>query len=524
MNKKVYSLLLATTVITTSVTSVLGFGGTYPVHPQYETMTQQITLRKQSGTPSDSDYIFSVGGKKFILLDKDVEGNYFVMTDDLYGKHAFDTTYADKPVIKTRKQNGTYIDGPAYDVDDNEWMFDTTDPDNIGYWLNNDFLANGNGEGNMLPDEIKNNIVEYTWQVEGMKAARDWTANMHFDSKHKVTYANDFAKSKVTEPYQVTGKLSLMSHTEYLQYQDIIGFIHGDDLWKGFMLRTPHALVTGNKDTQKEIYYTYGETLVKNGDAGSSMCMFVDDIPSKVNMFVRPVMWLDKDFFKNVKIDIATAGKYEKEELSKLTFEELISTYSLDDIKSLKTVTVPAPQITEAKIHGTAAVGSTLSLDYKFTPYTGGAEKDSEIYWLEKSEEGYKVVATNSKKYIVEKAGTVIECAIIPKDESGACGTMVVAGSGVTGIKAKSFILSDMVVTDEKVTVKFTVPEGEDANARLICVVHDENNKLVSVSAKDVVAENDMTEEIALFPKNAGESVTVMILAKDNQPVLVIKK
>lgn len=520
MNKKVCRVLLSLLTVSMSVSSAFAFGGTYPEHPQYAGMAEQGTSTKESNTESDSRNVFSVDGKRFILLDTDKDGNYFVMTDDLYGKYTYDTTYTDKPVIKTRKANGTFIDGPAMDVDDAEWMFDTEDDTNIGYWLNNDFWKNGNGEGYLLPEDIKNNVIEAVWQVEGMKAVRGWTANLNFDSKYKVTYANDFTKSRVTEPYQVTGKLALMSYTEYLKYQNIIGLKHNEDSWRGFMLRTPHAVING--DTSK-IFYTYGGGMVKNNTSGG-MLTCVNDTPATASMFVRPVMWLDNDFFKNVKVDISTAGQYPMEEIRKLSIDEMLNIYTFDEIKLINSVSGPSPKITDIKIIGTPAVGSILYLDYDFVPYTGGDEGESKIYWLVGDEDnGYKIALTDEKKYTVTEAGKKVKCVVIPCDESGIYGEIAEVDAEAETIDAKTFVISDIELTDEKLTVKLTAL-GSVANARMICALYDANGKLISVNAEKVSVETDTEAEITLFEKNEGEKMSVMVLAEENQPVLIIQE
>ena len=72
---------------------VSAFGGTYPVHPEYSGVRGQEYSLKMGWTSTDENYLFTVDGKSFILLDTDDEGNYFVMTEDEYGKHAVDTSY-----------------------------------------------------------------------------------------------------------------------------------------------------------------------------------------------------------------------------------------------------------------------------------------------------------------------------------------------------------------------------------------------------------------------------------------------
>ena len=103
-----------------------------------KTEIPQITAdqaEQYKNTPSE--YLFEVDGVKLILLDILHDGQYYVMMENSVGARPFDT-----------RGNGK--------------AFDTTAQENIGYWLNNDFLS-----GNYLPESVKSYITNANWTTEG---------------------------------------------------------------------------------------------------------------------------------------------------------------------------------------------------------------------------------------------------------------------------------------------------------------------------------------------------------------------
>ena len=145
--KRIVSML---TVASISLTSFMTAWAEYPEHKK---LNDQIVIRGLEVGPSPTENIFSVDGKKFILLDVTENGNYFVITEDNYGTRAF-------------VDNASEIDIGGWDCADSEWDYDPERENSVAYWLNNEFLANGNGDGNVLPEEIVKNLVESEWVVE----------------------------------------------------------------------------------------------------------------------------------------------------------------------------------------------------------------------------------------------------------------------------------------------------------------------------------------------------------------------
>ena len=124
------------------------------------------------------EYVFTVDGQDFILLDADDSG-FAVLAKDAYGSMSFDTSKA----------------SARLDMDS-----DT----NIGAWLNNEFFENGNG-GKALPQQIKDSIVE---------------------TEYKTTCLDNGIKE-----YTVRAKISLLSLEEYNRYAYKIGAAETGGAW-----------------------------------------------------------------------------------------------------------------------------------------------------------------------------------------------------------------------------------------------------------------------------------------------------
>ena len=181
------------------------------------------------------EYIFSVDGKKFILLDQD-EGEYYIMAYDFYGGHAFDV-----------------------DSTSQACKFDPNSENNIGYFLNHEFLESGN-DGNILPDSVMQYIdMERNWATEPLTSG--------------------------TPSYSFTAGISLLSQTELVYYASKIGVADQapSGTW-GWWLRTKRS----STDT---VLCALCDTVGSTGSTG----------PTKAGPLIRPVFYLKHDFFQNVK-------------------------------------------------------------------------------------------------------------------------------------------------------------------------------------------------------------------------------
>ena len=117
--------------------------------------------------------LFSIENQeeRYILLDSTDEG-FYVLTQMYYGTRAFDP--------------------------DDTSRFDVEDPNNMGYFLNNEFLRDGK-DGKRLPDEIQTHLVEREWDIE-----------------------EGYPGLQGAEAYKVKAKVASLSRAEWEKYSSIV--------------------------------------------------------------------------------------------------------------------------------------------------------------------------------------------------------------------------------------------------------------------------------------------------------------
>lgn len=160
----------------------------------------------------------------------------------------------------------------------NSQRYSTERETNIGYWLNHDFLEAGNGES--LPEGIKAYINEHTWITNNIVSSAE----------------------RGIETTQDKAKLSLMSIEEFNQYSGRFGV--ADDMEYRWWLRSSS---NGTQALCADI------VKARAGEAG-----FTTRYDMTASLSVRPVFYLDKEFFANVKIDAYTAGTQIKDMILEL--------------------------------------------------------------------------------------------------------------------------------------------------------------------------------------------------------------
>ncbi|MEG1880104.1 MAG: hypothetical protein RR145_02165 [Oscillospiraceae bacterium] len=174
--------------------------------------------------------------------------------------------------------------------------------DEMAGYLNNEFLTKGSSTGQKLPTPIIENIFyDNTWKIE----EKMW---------------------EDTTERGVKGGVALLSAHELKQYCSKIGLY--EDQGKAYWLRTPlgppgdgnHVLCTSSDEPNTGLVFTQN---------------------SMTEQGIRPIFYLNKNFFANVKIDTATMGSdvaktirenYTKRDLMKLyTLQELEETFGFGD-------------------------------------------------------------------------------------------------------------------------------------------------------------------------------------------------
>ena len=195
-------------------------------------------------TPEENLFYLEGYENGFILLDVGItdESKFLVMTREGYGTVQFDGDATQK--------------------------FDVNDPNNIGYFLNNEFM-------NRTYDNMPPEIIE------------------HIDKNHTWVTEPGSPDGNCPEEYETTCGITVMSMTEAELYNGMYGV--QDDFTVGWWLRTAR-----------------GDGLPK---AGLSMRVSNDQYLGRAFEYftdgleqIRPLFYLDKDFFKDVRLDVERVG------------------------------------------------------------------------------------------------------------------------------------------------------------------------------------------------------------------------
>ena len=248
----------------------------------------------------DNKYKFTIAetGEKFILLDTTAgaDGKFFVLANKSYGSHKFDSS--GKTASASQK-------------------FDPADTTNIAYWLNNDFVANGN------PVTDAEGTVTAENKMSAVILEKDENGEYKYlDADHEWLTEAGKADGACPNDYIVKSALAFLSRQEFLQYKDKFGYKDGsgDNWW----------LRTGRASGKIDVFV--GSSTYK----GTFSNYAYNSGP------VRPVFYLNDEFFKNVKLDLANTGSevisviknnYTSNELDIYTDEELAEYFNYEDIQ-----------------------------------------------------------------------------------------------------------------------------------------------------------------------------------------------
>lgn len=211
-----------------------------------------------------------------VLDEVTVDGKkqYFIYCNDLYGKN---------PTASATNEFDPEVDG------------------NIAKWLNTSFFNGEQGENIVALDtNIKPYIADHNWLVEA-------------NAKAPEGYP--------TTDYTANCKIALLSITEYAKYAKKIGwgaYEKGSLVSSGThtLLRSP----VGNSTNLRTLYQQTGCTA---------------NVAAKYETArIRPAFYVSEDYFKNVKLDLSSAGS----EVKKIISELNPSIYTPDEMLALKGV------------------------------------------------------------------------------------------------------------------------------------------------------------------------------------------
>lgn len=229
----------------------------------------------------------------------DGKKQYYIYCNDLYGKN---------PTASATNEFDPEVDG------------------NIAKWLNTTFLNGEQGDGFVALDtNIKPYIAEHDWLVE---------ANAKAPSGYPKT------------DYTAKCKIALLSITEYAKYSKKIGwgaYVNGTLTSNGIhaFLRSP----VGNSSDLRTLYAANGCTANVKANFATAQ--------------LRPAFYVSEDYFKNVKLNLDTAGS----EVKKIISELNPSIYSPDEMLALKgifTISADGSEGTLSPAEWTNAANATI--------------------------------------------------------------------------------------------------------------------------------------------------------------------
>ncbi len=285
---KTLSVTLVWALLMTSFVAVYATGdGTNSVYPgadKYKADNSEVnyTIIDGYNTTTPEENLFSVGDVPFILLDTDSDGNYFVMCERVNGNNA---------------SNG-WVDIFASTAEDTyaARKFDPTNQAHLAYTINNNISK-------YVPEVMQSEILNTTW---------------YFNKDYNDASATNSA----------TCKLAFPSVEEFKTYKSKIGFPVIELVPSGIFTRD---LTYRANATEKYHYYP-----LIMGKFNQYCIVAKDTSNNKLSGYVRPVFFLDKDFFKKVAVDVnSSLGSAAKAEIKKYDKEDLGSIYSKVELTKL---------------------------------------------------------------------------------------------------------------------------------------------------------------------------------------------
>ena len=498
----------------------------YPEHKALTTRTAITGSVAPGGAPADDVfYVKDDEGdeRSFVLLDRDTQGNYLIMVDEDYGYHSYSTLCDDGDTAVTT-------------LNESDWKFDTQNEKSIGYWLNNDFLTNGNGKMK-LPQSIVDNLVEKDWDVEDNISTNGTIPSTTTGYDEYLELKN--SKTGVTT---VRGKIALPSRTEFATYKSKISADNTTQKtyknWGGYYTRTGCTEASAVDNAVKYTNYFYH--ICGSNGAQATANLVRDGSLAKANTDaypVRPIFWLEEDFFTTQKIDISKAGANVKKCIKSAGYSELSNLYEDDELEELGFDVANLPKINNIVLTGLRSIGSLNEIFYNYENALGKKEKDTQIEkYSGITEDGnYSYSGIISSLFLSESdRGKYIKIAIIPNDEAGNKGKRYV----ITPFQAKQLktAVSACEITDGTSVISSLDTHQTEINADIsftdtntVCEIkiaqYDVNNCMKKMN---FITTNSLEKDYSIGLESLsivdGDYILIMVGYKDGGKPIYLKK
>ncbi|MBQ7793780.1 MAG: hypothetical protein IJ366_04590, partial [Clostridia bacterium] len=261
----------------TTKKTCINAAGTQNLNREYATAAAGTLISGET----DSQYLFKVDDTTFILLDTDSEGNYFVMCN------AFGA--ATRAVVSGFGNVENSFAARRFNVESTE---------SVAYTINNSIST-------YVPASMQDYMLTKRWYSE-----YDCTCA---DAEHSA--------------HSTSCKLALPSWTELEQYRDKIG-------WSGLGKFGETHMQTRTTIMKLDGVYMPAAIGMYPTTSEPTAILFKGDTNVN-NAQVRPVFFLDKDFFKKVAVDVTSVGANALAEIKKYEMTDLASIYDVTELGQL---------------------------------------------------------------------------------------------------------------------------------------------------------------------------------------------
>ena len=347
------------------------------------------------------------------------------------------------------------------------------DPDiegGLAYWLKNTYAAG---------DAIVSSPVRSILNENKLAPA----FIPYLDADHEWLTEGSGSGEYCADDYVVKAPAAILSVTELKQYRNRFGWAEGTDWTSGTaessMLRTPRE----NNSSVRLVWRTndnngnaVGGGIVANGATGTT------------GVIIRPVFWLSKDTFKNVRLDVKKMGDGVKEMLMKTyTKAELAEIYTAAELTEIGFEDV---SVSEVLLSGIPTAGSELTVDYAYSNSNPDAAVNVAIQWMysDSADSGYTAISgATSKTYVIDSAyvGKYIKAEVTPLDSVGNKGEAVMSNHlGLIGA-AKTINATKLIYAQDGANYKasFTISNAgtEETSVYIIIAAYDKTNNMMTM-------------------------------------------
>ena len=463
--------------------------GMYPEHPSKNDRAYygfgDTGVSVTASSAEAQKRLFKIGGTEYLLLDKNEDGNYFVLQNNSVTNTA-----------------AYYKDGSSQtDSGLDEWRYNYADEKSIAYYLDNTYKAD-------MPESIKSHLVKFDWNVEG-----DWPRGAD---------GSEWCTDKIANnpPEVQSGCVALMSATEFNAYKDIIGVANVPSTdWQGILLRTRFSLMSTKEPLLSE-YFMNNKGNIEMGQSAIGL----------TNYYIRPCFWLDSEFFKTVHMDIDSLGEIVLKEMKNLGYENLVNLYTKEELEKIGYEPDKVPTAANVTVTMRAYENAIVGCSYTYDSVVDSPEKDSVIIWsaADSLNGEYMEIYRGTEKTIVIPngySGKNIKASVVPFDSDGRSGVRAEDCTPVQVTSAKGVYIGNAEIKDGSATLDIYNAGNDKKIINVYKTEYNSDGRLVGITADEYTIFGGESVKPVVSDIKDNHTYQIMVWEKDgDHPLFYICK